>query len=176
MPITTSRKSCQVLTQLFELVGELSEAQQLLLLKGMKKDSLTTHLWKLILDLNDEERDRLLVQLKETSAKSVKEKNIVLDQRKDPRKRCSIPVSFTSGNHTYQDYILDISASGTFIQTGEALAVGQQLSIRFCFPSESAPLIVGGEVVWHSSSGIGVKFLGIKPPEQFRISQFIRQS
>ena len=68
MPSITNQERYRVLAHIFERVDGLSEHQQILLLKGLKKDLLRAHLLKLIIDLNEVEQDQLLNQLKEMAA------------------------------------------------------------------------------------------------------------
>jgi uncharacterized protein (TIGR02266 family) len=175
MPSITDRGRYQTLARLFEMVDGLSETQQILLLKRLTKNLLSAHLFKLIIELNEEEQSQLLDQLEEITSTEIPEKTIDLDEREHPRKSCLIAVDYTSQDRTFSDYVLDISASGVFIETGQSLTVGQPLSIRFSFPDEDDPLIVGGEVVWSSPKGIGVKFYGLDPSQQTRIKKFILQ-
>ena len=176
MPSNANRGRYKNLARLFEMVDGLSETQQILLLKQLKKNVLSAHLFRLIIELNEEEQGRLIDQLKEMTSTEIPEKTINLDEREHPRKSCLIAVDYTSQDRTYSNYILDISASGVFIETGESLTVGQPLSIRFSFPDADEPLVVGGEVVWSSHKGIGVKFYGLDPSQQTRIKKFILQS
>lgn len=162
-----------VLTRLFEMVNRLNEDQQILLLRQLDRKVLTAHLFKLIIDLSEEQQNHLLDRLGEMVSEEVPEKTITLDEREAPRKTCTIAVNFESQGNRFQDTILDISAAGVFIQTEESLEVGQGITLRFSFSGTEENLDISGEIVWRNSRGIGVKFFDLTPDHFERIKRFV---
>ena len=172
-PATSGRYT--VLTRLFEMVGRLSEEQQILLLRQLDRGVLTSHLFKVIIDLPEEQQNRLLDRLGEMLSEELPEKTITLDERELPRRTCTIAVNFDTQGHSFQDTILDISAAGVFIKTDQSLDVGQGLSLRFAFPGVEEDLDIKGEIVWRSPKGIGVKFFDLTADHFDRIKHFVNQ-
>lgn len=164
-----------VLTRMFEMVSRLNEDQQILLLRQLDRKVLTSHLFKLIIDLSEEQQNHLLDRLSEMLSEEVPEKTITLDEREAPRRTCTIAVNFESEGNKFQDTILDISAAGVFIKTEESLEVGQGISLRFSFPEGEEDVDISGEIVWRSTRGIGVKFFDLTPQHFERIKQFVDQ-
>jgi Tfp pilus assembly protein PilZ len=158
------------------MVNRLSEEQQILLLRHLDRSVLTAHLFKLIIDLSEEQQNQLLDQLNGMLSEEVPEKTITLDEREAPRRTCTIAVNFQAEGHSFQDTILDISAAGVFIKTDESLNVGQGITLRFSFPDAAEEdLDIVGEIVWRSPRGIGVKFFDLTPQHFERIKQFVDQ-
>jgi Tfp pilus assembly protein PilZ len=156
------------------MINRLNEEQQILLLRQLDRSVLTAHLFKLIIDLSEEQQNQLLDQLSGMLSEEVPEKTITLDEREAPRKACTIAVSFKAQGHSFQDTILDISAAGVFIKTDESLKVGQGITLRFSFPDAAEEdLDIEGEIVWRGPRGIGVKFFDLTPHHFERIKQFV---
>ena len=164
-----------VVTKLFEMVNKLNQDQQILLLRQLDRKALTSHLFKLIIDLSEENQNRLLDRLSGMLSQEVPEKTITLDEREAPRRSCTIAVNFESQGSSFQDTILDISAAGVFIKTDESLEVGQGIALRFSFPGAEEDLDIRGEIVWRSAQGIGVKFFDLTPQHFERIKRFVDQ-
>ena len=164
-----------VLTRLFEMVNRLDEDQQILLLRQLDRNILTSHLFKLIIDLSEEQQNQLLDSLSEMISEEVPEKTITLDEREAPRRVCTIAVDYQTQGRSFQDTILDISAAGVFIETDESLEIGQGISLSFSFPEAEEDLDIKGEIVWRSPRGIGVKFYKLNPQHVARIKRFVDQ-
>jgi Tfp pilus assembly protein PilZ len=80
------------------------------------------------------------------------------EKREHTRKDCLINVSFKIRGQKFSSYILDISRSGAFIETGESFTRGLKMLLRFSSPETRNPLDLIGEVVWADPRGVGVKF------------------
>ncbi len=119
-----------------------------------------------------EEQLALLVQLKELASEELPEKTITLDERESPRKACLLKVDYQAQDNTHTEHILDISMGGVFIETGEPIAVGQEITLIFTFPNSQEPLKVKGEIVWRNPKGIGVRFTDINPQQVDKIKTF----
>ena len=160
---------------LFETINNLSEGQQIALLKRLHKGVLTSHLFKLIIDLSEEQQIYLLDQLQGMATDDTPETTIDLDERESPRKPCTIAVEFATEDLKYSSTILDISMVGVFIETDELLDVGQSLTLKLSSSDSKETLEVNGEIIWRNPKGIGVKFTDLSPYRQHRLKSFVSE-
>ena len=108
-----------VIARLFERINHISEDQLILLLKELLKEKFSAHLFKLIIDMSDEQQAALLRHLqKKDDAHNSNER------RGYPRKACLIPLTYVVQDRQFDGYILDISAHGVFIETGNVFFSG----------------------------------------------------
>ncbi|MCB9481933.1 MAG: PilZ domain-containing protein [Desulfobacteraceae bacterium] len=84
---------------------------------------------------------------------------LIGDQRRFSRKPYLMEVSYKTKNYEFKDFILDISPGGTFIETENNFFTGQELVLKLFFKNLKNPFEIKGCVVWHSSNGIGVRFI-----------------
>ncbi len=155
------------IARLFELMNTISEDQLLLILKQLLKDQLSTHIFKLVVDLPDEQQTALLERLKKT-VREIPRK----DRREHPRKTCLMPVDYSVQGRQFRGYILDISAHGAFIETNGYFFSGQEIIMTYSVPPYQKPLRVTGEIVWSSQNGIGIKFSQLSPHQTEVIKSF----
>ena len=80
------------------------------------------------------------------------------ERRKNARKDCLINVNFKIRGQKFSSYILDISSSGAFIETGESFTTGLKMLLHFSSPKTREPLDLIGQIVWAAPRGVGVKF------------------
>ena len=140
-----------VTARLFELMNTISEDRLLLILKVLLQDNFTTHIFKLVIDMTDEQQMLLLNALEKKTPKSK-------DRRGQSRKPCLIPLDYKVNGRSFKGYILDISAFGVFIETSDYFFGGQEILMVFSVPNYQKSLKLAGEIVWSSQHGIGVKF------------------
>ena len=100
-------------------------------------------------DATEQQKRRVLAALEDLRER---------ERRKHPRKRCSLPVTYTTQDMLSSDTIHDISAGGAFIETSKPLSVGHQITLWIPLPDREEPVLITGEVVWTPRKGIGVKF------------------
>lgn len=81
--------------------------------------------------------------------------------RKHPRKAFAKPVYFSTQNRYYQGLVKDISRGGMFVKTNDEFAVGQVLRLVIPETKYDKNVLIRGEVVRSSKSGVGVKFTGL---------------
>jgi Tfp pilus assembly protein PilZ len=117
--------------------------------KTNDEPNITARLIELIMKLSEDEQRALLKEL---------ETNHFLKKRKHDRKPYFSVVDYASQGGAYTDFIQNISAGGLFIGTSAPFHVGQHLSLGFPLPVSHKHIIIGGEIVWVSPKGIGVKF------------------
>jgi Tfp pilus assembly protein PilZ len=148
--MTASEQPYSTIPRLFELINDLTEEEQLDLLKQLLKDDIKTHLFKLVVSMTEDKQKTLVKQLEETIQKR--------GERKYARKSCLINVDYAVGGRAFSNYIQDISTTGVFIETSESFTEGQTLLITFSFPDMEDALKIDGEITRITSEGIGVRF------------------
>jgi hypothetical protein len=79
-------------------------------------------------------------------------------RRKFPRKPCYLPVDFAIKEQFHISMLRNVSAGGAFIEKANGVAVGQETTLVFSFPTLPKPTKLRGEVAWKSAEGFGVKF------------------
>lgn len=82
----------------------------------------------------------------------------VKEKRKSLRLPSASRVSYATQGIAYEDFLLDISAGGVFIETRGVFNVGQTLSLTFPMPGHQHFITVTGKVVRADGHGIGVQF------------------
>ena len=147
-----------IIARLFELMNTISEDQLLMILKQLLKDKLSTHIFKLVIDMPDKQQMALFEKLEETVQGTGGK-----DRRKNLRKACLMPVEYSIQGRPFKGYILDISIQGAFIETNDYYFSGQEIIMKFSVPHYQKPLSISGEIVWSSQNGIGIKFSQLTP-------------
>ena len=142
-----------VIARIFDLMNHISEDRVLIILKELLKDKFSDHIFKLVIDLPDEQQSVFLKQL-EKSAHPLSGD----DRRRHSRKACLMPVKYSVQNRRFKGYILDISVHGVFIETSDYFFSGQEIIMTFSVPHYQKPLTVTGEIVWSSQTGMGIIF------------------
>ena len=108
-------------------------------------------LFKLILKLNEAHQKALLKKGEE----------LLLREKRAPRKSCRIPVRYTTFDRVYSDRIMNLSRNGVFIQTQRPIFVGEEIIIDFKIEGFTKPLKIKGKVVRASRSGVGIEFKNV---------------
>jgi Tfp pilus assembly protein PilZ len=89
--------------------------------------------------------------------------------RKHPRKTFTRPVYFSTQNRYYQGRVKDISRGGMYVKTTDEFSIGQVLHLVIPETKYDKNVLIRGEVVRSSKSGMGIKFTGLlkrrKPPK-----------
>ncbi len=80
------------------------------------------------------------------------------EKRGNRRLPSSSPVSYATRGIAYEDFLLDISAGGVFIETRAVFALGQALTLTFPMPGHQHYITVTGRVVRVDGHGIAVQF------------------
>jgi Tfp pilus assembly protein PilZ len=148
--MTNSEQPYSIVPRIFELINDLTDDQQLDLLKQLLKDNITNHLFKLVVSIPEDQQETLLEQLK-----------VMIQQQGDrehQRKACFITVDYAVGGRVYTNYIQDISPTGVFIETSESFSVGLETLMTFSFPDREDSFKMSGEITRTTAGGIGVKF------------------
>lgn len=111
---------------------------------------ITARLFEMILQMSILERQNLLKELEEKQQKG---------KRKAPRKKYFKDVDFATADRAFRGFINDISARGVMIQTGEAMSVGQEVTLAFELPHTDKHVKKKGKIVRvNPDGGFGVEF------------------
>ncbi|MGD2099054.1 MAG: PilZ domain-containing protein [Desulfobacterales bacterium] len=157
-----------VIARLFELINHISEDQFVIILKDLLGDKFSAHLFKLVIDLPDEQQSALLNHLQ----KKVDAHHNSSERRGHSRKPCLIPLTYRVSGRQFDGYILDINDHGVFIETGNAFFSGQEIIMTFAAPRNQKALTITGQIVWSSQDGIGVKFSRLTAHQREAIQAF----
>ncbi len=106
-------------------------------------------LGELIHELTEDQCERLLEKLERWKSKK---------RRRDPRRPCSVPVDYATGDRIFKGFIKDISSGGVFVESRKALDLGEEITLTFTSPDLPKPVKIKGEIVRKNLLGVGVKF------------------
>ena len=141
------------IARLFGLISSTPQEHLIKLLKQLLGETFTRHLFKMILEMSDDQQRLLLQKLEGMRLDDGK-----IEKRGHARKPCLISVTYSVKEREYRSFILDVSAFGVFIETKDDFPAGQELRMAFTVPGHQIPFQLTGEIVWHGIQGIGVKF------------------
>ena len=169
-----------ITARLFNLVSEMPKDQQLILLKQLAGGSVATHLYKLIVNMTEEQQVILLEQMGESTHVEMPVKTLSIEDtdasmRENPRKPCLINASYRIQDRNLNNYILDISIGGVFIETDTNFSIGKDLLLKFSLPDHPQPFTFNGKIAWKSSKGFGVKFENVSVLQGDILKTFIEQ-
>ena len=169
-----------VTARLFNYINDLSPDKQFILYKQLIKGDVNTQLFKLIIDMTEEEKIQLLEKLGEMSYEEEPIKTINIDEdesfmRENPRKICSIPVKCGIGNRSFKSHIIDISEVGAFIEMNDRFAVGQKILMALKLPNYPKAFELRGRIARSGPKGIGVRFYSLTQHQEQIIHTFIEK-
>jgi len=108
-----------------------------------------TKLFNLILTLNPEEQRFLLKNV---------EKLILKEKRASARKICRMPVRYFYNEQIYNNFIINISRDGCFIETQKPLLVGEKILMDIQMDGDEEIIRIKGEVANANRLGSGIEF------------------
>lgn len=79
------------------------------------------------------------------------------NKRQHDRYDCLVAVDYDISDWTYQCFLRDISLGGAYIETEQAIAVGQKIILTLSVP-EMRNCAINGQVVRRDKKGIGIRF------------------
>jgi len=85
------------------------------------------------------------------------------NKRMSVRKPCDIPINYATQNRVYSDTITDISKNGLFIETNQALNVGEEIMLSFNMQGYDRPFKIKGKIARSGRNGVGVEFRHVNP-------------
>ena len=164
--------------RLFNLINTLPPDKQFILYKQLIKGNVTTELFRLIIEMSEEQKLKLLEQLGELPYEEEPVRTIDLDidesfMRENPRKICLIPVRCAIDDRSFKSYIIDISTLGAFIETSDPFTIGQKMEMTFKLPNYSEPFKINGSISRSGPKGIGIKFYGLTQSQEEFVRSFI---
>jgi len=168
----------RIISRLYKLINSLSEEQHISLMKQLFRDELPKYIFKMILDLPDNQQlmiiDQVEVMIEGERLWDEEKINVLdIDTRRGSRKPCVILVDFSTDERSSQEFIHDISIGGAFIKTEQPLVIGQTIALSFSIPNFEKSFELAGKVVRCNGEGIGVKFLNLSEKHQDIMKSFI---
>jgi hypothetical protein len=163
--------------RLFALVDELPRDKQLILLKQLLGERITTHLYQMVLDMPEELQQRMLEQLSEFPFGETPVTTLNLDEdetiRQIQRKSCRLRAVCVLDASTFDGVITDISTVGMFIKTERSFPAGKSIRVSCRLPGTDRALIVRGKILRVESSGIGIRLTDLTADQDKAIRAFI---
>lgn len=101
--------------------------------------------------------------------------NLVIEKRADFRRDCLVSLHYRIDGHSFEGFILDISAFGVFIESDDQFPVEKQIQLRFTLPGHPTQLNLTGKIVWSGTQGFGVKFNSLAQRQLKMIRSFSEQ-
>ena len=171
----------KVTARLFNYVSNLPKEKQYILYKQLVKCNVKTELFKLIIDLTEQEKIGLLEQLGEMPDEEERIRTINLDEnesfmRENTRKVCQIPVKCKVEDRSFKSYIIDISTVGALIESNDLFPVGQKILMVLKLPNHPNVLNLTGRIVRSGSRGIAVKYQNLKRIHEELIRLYIKNN
>jgi len=170
-----------VTARLFNCIDDLSLERQFILYTQLIKDNLTGELLKLIIDMSEDEKVRLLQQLEAVSDEDEPVRTINLDDddafmRGNARKICLISANCTVEGRCFQTAIVDISTVGALIEANDRFPIGQKMTLALTLPNQHEAVQLKGRIARSGAKGIGVKFYDLTPAQQALIQKYIEEN
>jgi Tfp pilus assembly protein PilZ len=167
--------------RLFNFIDDLSTDMQFSLYQQLIEDKVNVQLYKLIIDMTDEEKTKLLEKLGQQPFEEEPVTTINLDEnesfmREDSRKDCLVEVKCRVEDRSYTGYIINISVHGVYIETNDRFPVGQRIQMAFTLPNVPNTLELNGQVNRSDLKGMGVFFLDVNQKQQDIIQAYIENN
>ncbi len=164
--------------RLFGLVDRLPKNQQWILLRQLLGERITQHLFKLVLEMSEVERQHLFEQLMEAPPEQTEVTTVNLDEEDTPmrqisRKACRLRAVCVLDSSTFDGTITDFSTVGLFIKTDRSFPAGKPIRISCRLPGLQRPLILNGEIIRSAPPGIGIRLKALRPEQDRAIRAFI---
>jgi uncharacterized protein (TIGR02266 family) len=108
-------------------------------------------------------------------------KFIPIEKRQYPRVPIRVSATCLEEEQLYNNYTLDISQGGIFIETITPLSAGVEIGLEFQLPRPPGPISVRGIVVrkvmpedvrGNQVPGMGIKFLNLSPDDKKKIAEY----
>jgi hypothetical protein len=163
---------------LFSLVDDLPKDKQLILLKQLLGDRIKVHLFKLVLEMSEEQQSGLLEQMLDSPTSDRAVTTLTLDEnetfiRQMRRTSCRLKAVCALDATTFDGIISDISTLGMFIMTGRSFPAGKAIRISCRFPGLERPLILNGEILRSGPAGIALRFKSLTAEQEKAILAFV---
>jgi len=171
----------EVLARLFARVEELPPDRQLLLLKQLLGERITTRLFQLILELPGEEQQRLLEQWAAPREADELATTLTLDEdaapiRRIPRSSCRLRAICVVEATTFDGVVTDISPTGMYIQSARSPAPETPIRVSVRLPGMDRAMIISGTIQRSETTGFAVRLSGLPPEHEQAILRFIDEA
>jgi len=171
----------KVTARLFNFISDLPRDKQYILYKQLIKGPVKNELFKLIIDLTENEKITLMEHLGEMPYQEEPIKTVNLDEnesfmRENTRKVCQIPVKCKIEDRSFKSYIIDISAVGALIESNDLFPIGQKILMALKLPNQPKALELTGRIVRSNPRGIAVKYQNLKRIHEELIRLFIKNN
>ena len=171
----------KITVRLFNFINELPQDKQYILYQQLIKGSVRSEIFKLIIDMDDDEKIQLMERLGEIPYEEEPVRTINLDEnesfmRENTRKVCQIPVKCTVEDRSFKSYIIDIGTVGALIESNDSFPIGQQISMALKLPKHPNPMELKGRIVRTGPRGIAVKYYDLKRIHEELISLYIKSN
>ena len=171
----------KVTVSLFNFINSLPQDKQYILYKQLIKGNVKTELFKLIIDMAEGEKIKLLERLGEVHYEDEPIKTVNLDEnesfmRENTRKVCQIPVKCKVEDRSFKSYIIDISTVGALVESNDNFPVGQKILMALKLPNQTNALELTGRIVRSGPRGIAVKYQDLKQIHEELIRLFIQNN
>jgi Tfp pilus assembly protein PilZ len=137
-----------ILVEIFELIDALPEEKKIEILQRLALKNIDSLLHKLVMDLQQNDKLRLLDELNEQ----------VLGKREHPRKSCVMSTDYVVADRAYRNFVKDISESGVYVQTIQPFELGDEVIQSFSLSDKQIPFKFTGEIVRIGKDGVGIRF------------------
>ena len=87
-------------------------------------------------------------------------------QKADAPGASRFAVDYDTEDTSHRTYVSEIRTDGVFLQTKEAVAVGETIQLTFTPKQGGEPVMLSGRVASRSSDGIDVRFEGLTPAQR----------
>lgn len=161
--------------ELVEAIKNLPEERQINLLGQLLEGQMTATLLGLIRKMSDDEQLILLQKLQAQPELSPNHEETEIALRRHSRKSCMINIDYMVGGRNFEGFMLDISPTGAFLETGEAFTAGQQIQLAFSLPNTPGQMNIAGEILWKGKLGIGLQFKDLSRQQMGLITAFVEQ-
>jgi hypothetical protein len=133
-------------------------------IKFQKYNIYLTKLFNLILALNSEEQRFLLKKIDKLSLK---------EKRAFTRKVCRSPVRYYYNERIFNNFIINISQGGCFIETQNPLSVGEKFLMDIQLDGDAESIWIKGEVTNANRIGMGIEFEKISSNMLGKLGNFL---
>jgi len=176
--LDTDNGKFTVITRIFDIINDLAPDKQFRLYKQLVGDKINSELFKLIIDMSEDDKSRLLMKLGSISYDYEPPNTLNLEDdeslmRGKSRKICELKVKCELADHAFQSCITDISQVGAFIESNDRFAVGEKVILAFKLPGSPEEFRLNGHVARSGSRGFGVKFDELEPNQADLILKYI---
>jgi Tfp pilus assembly protein PilZ len=161
----------EVIARLYYLINNLPEKKRIDLLRKFLNGNTANFLLKTAIDMSSEQRFIFMKHLEEIQSETG-----IKERREHRRKECLINVNFKIRGQKFSSYILDISSSGAFIESGESFTTGLKMLLHFSSPQTREPLDLIGQIVWVAPRGVGVKFHHLTKDQKQILKSFCKKT